>query len=199
METPCRVSGSEVATQHTGLDGEAACARRSASTRTSTQRSRRARCRPARVQGARFRGWLGRLARFFLRDVPSKPVRVDVDAEFVALCRTVRFDELPVVQSVSASTFSPGNFDVISAYSGSPPLERRVAPWVQEFARILRPGGCSRSPPATRAFFDYCKWASDPARGHGPVHDGPGAIVPDYRGGRKKVPAWGDRHASYAE
>lgn len=89
-------------------------------------------------------GW-GRIYRFFLRDlIISNLVGVDVDQDCVDLCRRCipmgRFEKCDFMPPLASA--ADASFDWIYAYSVFSHLsEETASAWVNEFARILRPGG----------------------------------------------------------
>lgn len=88
-------------------------------------------------------GW-GRNYRFFLKDVPAQNVvGVDVDAQCARLCREcIPMGRFEVCGSSPPLSFRDQSFDIIYAYSVFSHLGESVhLHWVNEFARILRPGG----------------------------------------------------------
>ncbi len=88
-------------------------------------------------------GW-GRIARYFLRDVAVEGIYgIDAMPLAIELCKQtgvpgslIHCDELP------PTVFASDRFDVIYAYSVFSHLaERAQLAWIEEFARILKPGG----------------------------------------------------------
>jgi len=88
-------------------------------------------------------GW-GRIYRFFLKDfAPGNLVGVDIDADFVTLCRELMpygsFEHTPGHPPLS---FASRSFDFVTAYSVFSHLSEWVArEWVDEFARVVKPSG----------------------------------------------------------
>jgi len=88
-------------------------------------------------------GW-GRHYRIFLRELmPARYVGIDIDPECVAICRqtipTGNFEQSAVEPPLR---FADGSFDIVYAYSVFSHLSETVhLRGVEEFARILRPGG----------------------------------------------------------
>ena len=104
-------------------------------------------------------GW-GRMLRCFLRDVSAENLHgVDVDASMVELCRSLfgtlgRFDVVPARPPAATLT---GPYDLIYAYSVFSHLnEEYHLAWVEELARVLRPGGLLLATTQGRGFIDFC-------------------------------------------
>lgn len=88
-------------------------------------------------------GW-GRIYRFFLKDfAPGNLVGVDVDADFVALCKELMpYGNFQHTSGHPPLRFDARSFDFITAYSVFSHLSEAIAgEWINEFARILKPGG----------------------------------------------------------
>lgn len=104
-------------------------------------------------------GW-GRIARFFLRELPAENIYViDVVEEFVQICRqTFRNDNFYVSAPYPPTSLSDGKFDFIVGYSVFSHLsEDACARWMREFQRILVPGGIVALTTRGRPFFDFCE------------------------------------------
>jgi 2-polyprenyl-3-methyl-5-hydroxy-6-metoxy-1,4-benzoquinol methylase len=103
-------------------------------------------------------GW-GRILRFFLKDVPAENLcGVDVDPEMIRICReTVGHARFEAVDPGPPSRLPAGSFDVIYLYSVFSHLAEDVhLQWVEEFARLLRPGGLVFATTQKRSFIEYC-------------------------------------------
>jgi SAM-dependent methyltransferase len=88
-------------------------------------------------------GW-GRYLRLFLKDVPPENLfGLDVDPEIIAVCRQSRIPaDLHVGTPFPPTRFADNTFDVVYAYSVFSHLsEKAHLAWLEEFKRILRPGG----------------------------------------------------------
>lgn len=106
-------------------------------------------------------GW-GRIGRMFLRDTTADCIHgLDVDPEFVAICRelfsTESFDVCP---AHPPSHKHSGTYDLVVAYSVFSHLSETAARgWLLEFSRLLKPGGFVAFTTRHASFFDYVDWA----------------------------------------
>lgn len=104
-------------------------------------------------------GW-GRIARFFLRDLPLENIYgIDVMEEFVTICQqSFRSDNFQVTSPFPPTQIPDNKFNYIVGYSVFSHLsEHACASWMDEFARILAPGGMVALTTRGRPFFDYCE------------------------------------------
>jgi len=104
-------------------------------------------------------GW-GRYIRFFLKDVvPENIYGIDVDNEMVDVCRqTVRYGTYSTVKPQPPAGFSYSTFDIIYAYSVFSHLSEAVQiKWVEEFSKILKPGGLFVATTHSRNFIEFCR------------------------------------------
>jgi SAM-dependent methyltransferase len=104
-------------------------------------------------------GW-GRIIRFFLKDVvPEKIYGIDVDPEMVDICRqTVRYGNYSTVKPQPPAGLADNTFDVIYAYSVFSHLSEAVhIQWVEEFSKILKPGGILIATTQSRNFIEFCR------------------------------------------
>ena len=104
-------------------------------------------------------GW-GRIARFFLRDVPLENIYgVDVTPEFTAICReTFRSENFFTCQPHPPTNLPDNHYDFITGYSVFSHLsEEACLAWMKEFSRILVPGGIVAVTTRGRPFFDFCE------------------------------------------
>jgi SAM-dependent methyltransferase len=88
-------------------------------------------------------GW-GRVIRFFLKDVaPESLVGIDVDPWRLAACReTNRWAQFHRCKTFPPTKFEPDSFDLVYAFSVFSHLSEKVhRRWLEEFERLLRPGG----------------------------------------------------------
>jgi len=103
-------------------------------------------------------GW-GRITRLFLKQIKAAHIQgIDVDPMFVQVCRStipgVRFDQVP---ALPPTPFPDASFDVVTGYSVMSHLaEHASLAWVQEFARLLRPGGLMFVTTQLKDFIDFC-------------------------------------------
>ncbi|CAN5394050.1 methyltransferase domain-containing protein [soil metagenome] len=103
-------------------------------------------------------GW-GRIIRMFMRDFNARDLYgAEPEAENAALCRACN----PYV-NVLASDFVPplmapdSAFDYVTAFSVFTHLDEYAANrWMEEFARILKPGGVVIFTTMPRAYLGYC-------------------------------------------
>lgn len=101
----------------------------------------------------------GRISRFFMRDVPKQNIHgVDVEEEFVRICNELfeshAFSTCPALPPCS---FGDLSVNLISAYSVFSHLsENAFLAWMQEFWRILKPGGIVALTTRNEAFLNYC-------------------------------------------
>lgn len=106
-------------------------------------------------------GW-GRIGRMFLRDTSARNIHgIDVDPEFVALCRTLfASDNFSVCEPFPPSKLGTAQYDLVIAYSVFSHLsEDAVRGWLKEFHRLLKPGGFVAFTTRHHSFFDYLDWA----------------------------------------
>lgn len=105
-------------------------------------------------------GW-GRITRFFLKDVaPSSLHGIDCSAEMIDLCRSTNSWATFDVVDVLPPTNTPAeSVDLVYAYSVFSHLsEESHDRWLDEFQRILRPGGILIVSTRPRAFIELCAW-----------------------------------------
>jgi glycosyltransferase involved in cell wall biosynthesis len=103
-------------------------------------------------------GW-GRIGRFFLNEIePENLYGVDVDAQFIEICRRI----FPAGHFLTCDPWPPsplpsGNFSFIVGYSVFSHLsEEACRAWMKEFHRLLVPGGLAALTTRGPSFFDYC-------------------------------------------
>ena len=104
-------------------------------------------------------GW-GRITRFFFKDISCGGVLgVDVDPEMVAFCvDEMRCGSYRVIGAHPPMGFEDGSIDAIFAYSVFSHLAERTAlKWIEEFSRVLSPGGVLVATTQGRFFLDYCE------------------------------------------
>lgn len=104
-------------------------------------------------------GW-GRIIRFFLKDVTADNLYgIDVDSEMTDLCiKTVGHGNYSAIKPMPPLEFSEGSFDIIYAYSVFSHLAESVQiQWIEEFSRILKPGGILVATTQARSFIELCR------------------------------------------
>jgi ubiquinone/menaquinone biosynthesis C-methylase UbiE len=104
-------------------------------------------------------GW-GRIARFFLRELPLENIHgVDVTPEFTSICReTFQSENFFTCQPQPPTNLPDNHYDYIVGYSVFSHLsEVACMAWMQEFNRILVPGGIVALTTRGRPFFDFCE------------------------------------------
>jgi len=104
-------------------------------------------------------GW-GRIARFFLRDMPLKNIHgMDVTPEFTAICsETFQSKNFYTCQPYPPTNLPDNHYDFIVGYSVFSHLsEEACKAWMKEFNRILVPGGIVALTTRGRPFFDFCE------------------------------------------
>ncbi|PSB52787.1 hypothetical protein C7B67_05600 [filamentous cyanobacterium Phorm 6] len=104
-------------------------------------------------------GW-GRIIRFFLKDVAAENLYgIDVDSEMTQLCiNTVKHGNYSAIQPLPPLELSDGCFDIVYAYSVFSHLAEPVhIKWVEEFSRILKPGGIFVATTQARSFIELCR------------------------------------------
>jgi SAM-dependent methyltransferase len=104
-------------------------------------------------------GW-GRSTRYFFKDTKSENiVGVDIDPALIRICK----DTLPSGKYFTCSYRPPSNFadnslDIVIALSVFSHLcEEVAAQWIEEFARVLKPGGILVATTGGAGFLDYCQ------------------------------------------
>lgn len=104
-------------------------------------------------------GW-GRIIRFFLKDINSDNLYgVDVDPGMIDICnKHVRCGNYSVVNPEPPTEFPNESMDVIYAYSVFSHLAEPIhIKWIEEFSRILKPGGMLVVTTMARYFIEYCQ------------------------------------------
>jgi len=104
-------------------------------------------------------GW-GRFARIFLKEFPPENILgIDVDKSLVDVCRgTFPYCRFETVPALPPTTLLSDHFGLIVAYSVFSHLSEEAAnAWIEEFARILKPGGIIAVTTQGRTFLDFCE------------------------------------------
>lgn len=103
-------------------------------------------------------GW-GRIIRFFLKDLdPSKLFGVDCTGKMIEICnQTNKWCSFLQFGPWPPTTFPPNSFDLIYSFSVFSHLaEEMHSKWLEEFQRILRPGGILIATTRNRNFIEQC-------------------------------------------
>jgi cyclopropane fatty-acyl-phospholipid synthase-like methyltransferase len=104
-------------------------------------------------------GW-GRMTRFFLKDVAAENLYgVDVTPSMIETCKsTIPHGNFSVIGAEPPTTFAANSFDIIFAYSVFTHLPENVhIKWIQEFSRLLKPGGILVITTQPRKFIALCE------------------------------------------
>ncbi|MEG3973332.1 class I SAM-dependent methyltransferase [Microcoleus sp. herbarium8] len=104
-------------------------------------------------------GW-GQIIRFFLKDITVDNLYgIDVDPAMIDICvNTIRQGNYSVVKPEPPTEFANNSFDVVYAYSIFSHLSEPVhIKWVEEFSRILKPGGILVVTVWGRNFIEFCR------------------------------------------
>lgn len=135
-------------------------------------------------------GW-GRISRFFFRDTrPEHVVGIDVDEEFVAICRRIMSGgTYQVVRPLPPTDLGAESLDLVVGYSVFSHLAEHAADaWMKEFARLLKPGGVIVVNTRPRSFLEYCQsFARDPSAG--PPLQALARMFPDFDEARRRYDA----------
>jgi SAM-dependent methyltransferase len=104
-------------------------------------------------------GW-GRMTRFFLKDVAAENLHgVDVIPFMIQTCKSmIPHGNFSVVTAEPPTSFAANSFDIIFAYSVFSHLAENVhIKWIEEFSRLLKPGGLLVVTTQPRRFLDLCE------------------------------------------
>ena len=126
-------------------------------------------------------GW-GRIIRFFLKDVISDNLYgIDVDPEMIEFCRRlVGYGKYSVVSPLPPTDFSDESIDIVYAYSVFSHLSEPVhIKWIEEFSRILKPGGILIATTEARYFIEYCRSLRGKRRYETSWHESLASTFPD--------------------
>ena len=100
------------------------------------------------------------MTRFFLKDiVPDNLYGIDVNSEMIDIClSTVRQGNYSLGTPEPPTKFANNSFDVVYAYSVFSHLSESVhIKWIEEFSRILKPGGMLIVTVWGRSFIEFCR------------------------------------------
>jgi SAM-dependent methyltransferase len=125
-------------------------------------------------------GW-GRIARFFLRDIPLQNIHgLDVTEEFIAMCKcTFASENFHVTAPYPPTSLAAETFNFVVGYSVFSHLsEHACKQWMSEFHRLLVPGGVVALTTRGRPFLEYC--ASLKGQGHTGYLDALSRIFGDF-------------------
>jgi hypothetical protein len=131
-------------------------------------------------------GW-GRIARFFLREIPLENIHgLDVMAEFVDICReTFRSPNFHVTTPFPPTQMQSEKFNFVVGYSVFSHLsEEACKQWMAEFYRITKPGAIVALTTRGRPFFDYCE--SLKGKGYGGYSDALANMFENFDDARKR-------------
>ena len=108
-------------------------------------------------------GW-GRITRILLKDCDPKNIwGVDVDPSIISVCKeTIKGVNFVQCNALPPLKFPDNSFDIIDAYSVFSHLSEDYAmQWIQEFSRILKPGGILLATTQSGRFLDFCQSVRD--------------------------------------
>jgi SAM-dependent methyltransferase len=109
-------------------------------------------------------GW-GRFLRFFWKDINEENLHgCDIDAMIIDVCKSTRVPgEIAKIDPLGSLPYTDGCFDVGMAYSVFTHLPESLhLHWVQELARVTRPGGIFCLTLEPRRFLDFIADISEP-------------------------------------
>jgi len=104
-------------------------------------------------------GW-GRITRFFLRELPPENLHgIDIIEDYVNICReTFESPNFTLCDPWPPTRLADESFTHVTGYSVFSHLsEKACHTWMQEFYRILKPGGIVAVTTRGRSFLDYCE------------------------------------------
>lgn len=105
-------------------------------------------------------GW-GRMIRYFLKDVVAENLHgVDVAPQMVEICKnTIPDGTFALIEPAPPVHFASNSFDIVYAYSVFSHLAEGIhMKWVEEIARILKPGGILVATTQPRKFIEMCQY-----------------------------------------
>lgn len=103
-------------------------------------------------------GW-GRITRFFLRDTRMENITgLDVDSYFVDVSnQTFASPRFQICNSLPPTSLAADSVDLVTAFSVFSHLsESACRQWIDEFARVLKPGGLFAFTTRNEWFLDLC-------------------------------------------
>lgn len=104
-------------------------------------------------------GW-GRITRFFLKDVMAENLHgLDVMPAMIETCKsTMQYGNFSIINPEPPTNFAANTFDIIFAFSVFSHLAEDVhIKWIEEFSRLLKPGGILVATTQPRRFLDLCE------------------------------------------
>lgn len=143
-------------------------------------------------------GW-GRITRVFMEKVALANIRgIDVDPDFTRMTRELfASDNFSTCPAFPPTEFADASFDVVVSYSVFSHLsEEACARWMNEFARIVAPGGIVAVTTRHDTFFDFCAWARSQGDAASGYIRALGELFPDIAAARARYRAGQIVHAS---
>jgi ubiquinone/menaquinone biosynthesis C-methylase UbiE len=104
-------------------------------------------------------GW-GRISRFFLREVNVNNIYgIDVTADFIEICKkSFSSTNFYTTNPLPPTPFASNTFDLIISFSVFSHLsENACHKWIEEFSRILNPGGILAITTRSLDFLNHCE------------------------------------------
>lgn len=143
-------------------------------------------------------GW-GRISRTFMEKASVNNLHgLDVDPSFTEMTRSLFGSErFETCAPFPPTRFEDASFDLIVSYSVFSHLsEQACAQWMQEFARLLKPGGIVAWTTRHDSFFDFCRWAKEQGGAASGYIQALGALFPDIDAARARHRAGEFIHAT---
>lgn len=145
-------------------------------------------------------GW-GRISRVFMENLSVENIHgLDVDPWFVDVTRDLfQSPRFEVCTPFPPTRHADASFDLVYSYSVFSHLsEAACQAWMQEFARILKPGGMVAFTTRHETFFDYCAWCKEQDPVAAPYAAALGSLFPDLNAARAAYREGRIVHASSA-